>query len=581
MLRFPRALWIALALAILLPLPSLFAELYTDDQMMVLRLEGTVPSPVPGPFHLYTFADGSAEQRAQLHGGGTFPWWTLPELRLSFFRPLSSGLLALDHALAGRDPLLYHVHSMAWYAAAVLAAALLFRRLLPERTAAAAALMFTIAPAHWMAAGWPSSRHVAIVGALGFGALALHLRARERGDRRAAAGALACAAIALLAGEAALGVFAYVFAYELLGRDEPLARRARAFAPWVALALVYAIAYKALHFGAYGSGGYLDPIAEASTFLPALPVRLAVFAEAALIGVPAEVSALDPRAARVLAALGVLALLAFSLLLRRALRRIAPEHARTLRWLLVGAALALLPGAAGIPGDRVLFLPNLGIVAALATVLLHAGRAPEERALAAAPARAGVALFGLLHVVLAAPVFLFGVLHLTITSRTAMDVLARADLPRREGTRVLGIGLSDPLVGMYLASGLQLAFDPPPATVDLLSMAGHDHRVRRVDARTLEIAVDGRLLDGAFENVVRARRHPLRAGDVVPLGAWSVRVLADDAGQPTRFAVTFDRDLDDPSLAFLHWKDGGLRAVALPPIGGEVLLRHEPGPMGM
>jgi hypothetical protein len=29
------------------------------------------------------------------------PWWTSPELKLAFFRPLASALVALDYALFG------------------------------------------------------------------------------------------------------------------------------------------------------------------------------------------------------------------------------------------------------------------------------------------------------------------------------------------------------------------------------------------------------------------------------------------------------------------------------------------------
>src|SRR4051812_49002678 len=151
---------------------------------MVLTIEGIAPAPVPGPFHLYSFMTGAPGERDWLVLQSALPWWSVDGLRLSFFRPLSSVLLVLDHTLAGRHPLLYHLHSMVWYVLAVLAAARLFRRLLPEREATWAALLFAVSPAHWMLAAWPSARHVAISGALVIIALLLHLEAREQGDGR-------------------------------------------------------------------------------------------------------------------------------------------------------------------------------------------------------------------------------------------------------------------------------------------------------------------------------------------------------------------------------------------------------------
>ncbi len=588
MLRFPLALWLAAALAVTLSLPSLFADFYCDDQGMVLRLEGLAPGKAPGPFRLYTFMSGDPGERAAFVDHGPLPWWTSDGLRLSFFRPLSSALFALDHAIAGRHPLLYHLHSIAWYVAAVIAAGLFFRRLLPEREAALATLLFAASPAHWMLAAWPSARHVAISGTFSIAAIALHVRSRE--DARPGLSrfaALACAALGLAAGETALGAFAYVAAYEAFGRTERARSRLRALAPWAALLVVYAVRYKTLGFGVHGSGAYVDPIGQPGAYLALLPVRLAVFAEAALVGAPSEVTAFAPRATPILAVLGVLAVLALAALLRRALRTAPPESKRTLAWVLTGAVLATLPGAAGIPGDRILFLPNLGVFAALSLVLLRAGGATRGRAAPAGPplpVRLGVGLLALLHVVLAPILFGASGAQLASSSHAALTLASKAEIPARAGINVVGIGLSDPLVGMYLSSSLWIAPrpQPRPRAVNLLSMSSHDHRVTRTGDRTLEVAiVGGTMLEDAFENVVRSRDEPLRTGDVVPLGEWTVRILDDVGGRPTRFSVAFDRSVDDPSIALVVWQDGQLRALPPPAVGSAVFVKHQTGPMGI
>jgi hypothetical protein len=575
---------LAALLAVVFSLPSVVADFYCDDQIMVLRLEGTAPSPVPGPFSLYTFASGAADQRARFVEHGGFPWWTSDGLRLAFFRPLSSALFALDHALAGRHPLPYHLHSLAWYVLAVIAAALLFRRLLPEREAMIAALLFAVAPAHWMLAAWPSARHVAVSGAFGLASIGLYPRARDRDGARPSPAALACAAASLAGGETGLGIFAYVLAHEVFGRREPLAVRLRALAPWGALFAAYAAIYRALGCGVAGSAAYVDPIASPRAYLSALPARLAVFADAALLGLPSEISAIEPRAVPLLAALGVAASVALAALLRRALRQLDEEHRRTVRWLLAGAVLAVLPGVAGIPGDRVLFMSNLGVTAALAVVLVHAGRRGSASWLALLPARAGVALFGVLHVVAFPLLFAYGGAQLAWTSHAALAAASTAEIPVRPGVRLYGIGLSDPLVGMYLGPALWIAPrpEPRPREVHLLTMSPHRHRIARTDDRTLTIAVEGgTLLEGAFETVVRSGAEPLHAGDVVPYGAATVRIVADEGGRPTRIAVTFDRPLDDPSIVLVAWQRGALRTIPPPAPGAEVVLSHEVGPMGI
>ncbi|WP_394834803.1 hypothetical protein LVJ94_50735 [Pendulispora rubella] len=585
LLVFPRALWLACLLAVALALPSVSAGFYFDDQLAVLRLEGIAPDPAPGPWQLYTFATGEPGQRQLIVDRGPLPWWTHDELRLSFFRPLSSALLAFDHAIAGRHPLPYHLHAIAWYVAAVIASAMLLRRLLPEREAALATLLFAMSPGHWMLAAWPSARHVAVSGVFALMAIGAHLRARTRAQPLSL-GALACTVLALAAGETGLGVFAYVAAYEVIGRREAIALRLQALVPWGTLFLAYATLYKALGFGARASGAYLDPIGQPAEYLALLPSRLAVYTEAALVGVPSVLSAIMPKSTPILAALGAAAAIALALLFRRAWLTLAPELRRTLAWLLTGAALAVLPGAAGFPGDRVLFLTNIGVTSALAIVLLHAGarvdRATPVWRLPAA--RTGIGLFGLLHIVVAPLLFAASAKKLASVSHTAMDVAARAEIPARDGVNVVGIGMSDPILSMYLASELWLAPrpEPRPRVVRPLSGAPCDHIVKRTDDRTLEITlVKGTLFDDLFTSFVRPNDAPLRAGHVVSLGTWIVRIVDDDAGRPTRFAVTFDRSVDDPSLAFVVWHDGALRAFTAPPVGHEVTVKHEAGPMGI
>jgi len=59
---------------------------------------------------------------------GVFGWWTAPDFRMSFWRPLSSLTHVLDHVLWPRSFILAHVHSMAWFVALLVAVAMLYRR---------------------------------------------------------------------------------------------------------------------------------------------------------------------------------------------------------------------------------------------------------------------------------------------------------------------------------------------------------------------------------------------------------------------------------------------------------------------
>ncbi|MEI9936157.1 MAG: hypothetical protein WDO69_02925 [Pseudomonadota bacterium] len=61
------------------------------------------------------------------------------------------------------------------------------------------------------------------------------------------------------------------------------------------------------------------------------------------------------------------------------------------------------------------------------------------------------------------------------------------------------------------------------ASWQLLSMPARDHVLKRTGERSLEM----------------------------PLADWTVQILEESAGRPTRFSVSFDRSVDDPSISVL------------------------------
>lgn len=569
MLRFPRAMWIAVALAIALTAPSLFATLYCDDLLFVTRLDGTFPSPKPGPFSLYELALGGPENRTPF-------WWTHPELHLKFLRPLASGLFALDHALWNRTAWPYHVHSLAWFGASVALASALYRRLLGPREGAFASILFALAPTHALAAAWPSARHVAIAGAFSFAALLLHLRARERG--RFPFASVVLVALAMATGEVSLGVLAYVFAYEAFGREEGIGARVKAFAPYAVLAAAYVVVYRLGNYGAHHSGNYADPMSDPAAFVGNLPAHIGPLMTSTFLGIPADASVAFPALVVPTLLVGTVLTLVFAWLLRGAVGHVDAAVQRTMRWLVIGAILACAPGMAGIVGDRAIFLPSLGFAAAMSLALLHGARAVDGKR--SMVARGLVLLFGLLQCVLA-PLGLFvQTASFAKSSRAAEKVIASSEIPRTPGTHVFGVGIGDPLIGMYLGPGLAVARGSA-LRVDLLSVSFHDHAIRRLGERVIEVEVlDGALLEHGFETVVRPKSAPLERGDFIENDGFRIQIQDATGGRVKRFAVTFDRSVDDPQIALIVWKDGALRRVAAPEIGDTLTIRHEVGPVG-
>jgi hypothetical protein len=106
-----------------------------------------------------------------------------------------------------------------------------------------------------------------------------------------------------------------------------------------------------------------------------------------------------------------------------------------------------------------------------------------------------------------------------------------------------------------------------------LSIAPFDHRLTRTGERAGELELEG----GEF---FRAEEQPLVVGQQVALDGMTVTVLDANGPRPTRVGFVADVPLEDPSLLFLVWKDGGLRRTPLPPVGQSLVLRAETGLWG-
>jgi hypothetical protein len=587
--------WSLPLLGLLLALPSLRARFFADDYVQIARLEGW--SVFGGSrLDLYNFVPRDPAQLADLHHEGVVPWFTAPDLRLAFFRPLSSALMWLDHTLWGRSPLPYHVHTLLWYAALLVLAAVLLRRVLPPALATLALVLFCLDESHAMAASWVAARNASVACVLVLAGLLAHIRWRE--DRWLPGAALAPLAVALglAASEMALGALMYLIAWELVRR-----RRGwlRALAPTGALLLLYVLVYRLTGSGAHGSGGYLDPTGDPAGLLQALPGRVLLLLGSLVGGTPIDVLNVEPSLRVALMAAGAGFGLVVALWLPGAMHRLEPEEATTVRWLGLGALGALLVGAPALLGERVLLAASLGGAVVLAVLLRDGWRrwAARDRRLWAA---AGLLALGLPNLVLG-PILL--------PAKTAMITgfcsnyrrLAReAEISAPVPARVVVLAMEDLLaIHLPLIRALELGLDAarmqqlravveqgPPATdvlprpdrlgyrrTTVLSLATTTHRVKQTAPDTLELWTPaGTLFDGPWVQSIRTPSQRLARGSVIQLRDFSVTVLEDHQGRPTRAAFRFDRPLEDPSLVLLAVVDGRLQRFTLPAVGQEVAL---------
>lgn len=160
-----------LVVGLLLCLPYLGAGLQMDDH----GLRFMASAHLSPPWAYFDFSVGGSFGRDRGLELGYFPWWSQPDVRMAFFRPISSLSHAVDFALFPGAPALMHLHNLAWYAALLAAAVACYRRLLGRSGAAMlAALLFAVDDAHGEAASWIAGRNMLIAGTCGLLVLLLH-----------------------------------------------------------------------------------------------------------------------------------------------------------------------------------------------------------------------------------------------------------------------------------------------------------------------------------------------------------------------------------------------------------------------
>ena len=576
--RWPLAL---AALAVVLSLPALGGGINMDDYVLRAKMQGFLPIR-PGStmeLELFRFMPGPDAENRQIIQAGHAPWWADPQLKLSFFRPLSSATHVLDNALWPDVLPLQHAHNLVWLFVGVVVVALLYRRVCGSPAAAGlAGLMFAIEDGHYIPVAWLSNRNALMALVLGIAAVVLHCQWRAAGTRSIWRLLLALAALAagLLCAEVALGAVGYLAAYQLTlerdsaGRARPLLMRLLPLWPHLLLVLIWGLVYTTLGYGARGSGMYVDPVREPLLFLQAMAERIPILMLGQWFHGPIDLWIFMQRGDHLaMTAGGAVGMLVLGFLFAPLLRKEAEA-----RFWALGMLFALVPVCGTFPMDRVLLLPGIGAFGLLACQVRSMGwlgvRADKIASRPAARASRRWIVGGLLvvHAVLAAPLLPCRVLTFRHLS-DRMDADARslaADAHTPQQTYVFLQAMETAYVYTPLvrwASGL-----PVPRRTATLSQLLPALTVSRPDRHSLVVRPEGGYFVYPGETLFRGSHRSFSPGQVVSTLDMDARVLeVTTDGRPDRVAFRFRVPLEHPSLRWFFIKDGHVQPFALPAVG--------------
>lgn len=571
-------LWPAWLAAVLLALPALGVGAFSDDFVRHLLLEERIPGFAHDWTELYDFTRGEAI--SGLIARGYVPWQAHPELSMRFFRPLSSLVVALDHAVFGRAEVPGVLLNIAWFLAMFWLVTALHKRLLPSGPRRLAALIYALASAHAMNLAWVSTRHLMIGAVFTFLAVYLHLLGRQGAPTQVRwwyrPASLVALVLGMLSSESFLGGTVFIGCYELFERTEAWRTRLAQVAPTLVLSTLYLLGYGLFGYGPRHSGLYISPFADLSAFLLAVLERWPV-----LLG---ELGGAFPSALWVTLREARPALVAFGVVvvaLIAALSITAPfdeAERRRLRFLASAAALSCLPMVGGVINGRMLVIPMLGSSAVVAWCI-HRQWRREQHGARRWLVKLGAGALAVLHLGLAPLV------HLGMTK--TMSDLAKGqrrlaetfdDRACKDGDVALLLTASDP--SLSLSGGASLAYFRPELALrvhemHVLSLAPHPLRVTREASTTLLLEVlDLPRRSNAFEHLFND--EPIEAGYRVTYGKLGAEVLSAAAGLPIRVRFRIPE-----RSCLLMLKGGRLESTRPPAVGEQLSVRYEPGLFGL
>ena len=586
--------------------PTLRDGLFADDFVAMAILDGKFAAPRRG-LDLFNFADGTAQDVHALRRLGSLPWWAPEDYRISFMRPLSSALWRVDRTLFGDHYGAYHAHSLSIFLLLVVGTSFMYRRMFSPSVALVATCLFAIDDSFRFPVIWLSNRGGIYAFAFGLLALYSHLQVREAGRTRYALLTAAAASISLLFGEWGLPALAYIAAYELVAVEARPIKRMLALLPALVPCVSFIVARAALHYGARGSGAYVDPGAEPARFLLSVLHRVPVFFADMLWSVPSEWWDHDPPwRAQLLSAwfvppsiwvrlpgwhfvhftLGLAAFGALALGWRMCRPGLSSAELKNARFLLLGSVGALLPVVGSFPSTRLTIVAFWGLAPMIALMLREFAR--RLRALRLELSARFVTRFA----ALAAAVGL--VVHLQVFEPLRGSVQGQVDGFATTSQWVFAADLDPARVAdqqVFLLAGSEFtstfffsyiwanAGKPLPRTYYPLTACPCAHFLQRTAPNELVMrALGGAYLASGDENMFHSPRRSMYEGETVELEGLRIRAEEVVDGTPRSLRLTFARPLEDPSYVFLTAAPFGLVRTPLPAVGQETLLKRAAEP---
>lgn len=587
-------------IALLLTIPSLRTGIFVDDYyhrlVMLDLLSAAESSKDASLFGLFSFLDGNVERTQLLIEQGVLPWWTLSEVKYTFFRPLSELSIYLDYRLWPASFELMHAQSSFWFAVLAVTCAAFFSFISSDqKLVLLASLFFVLDGTHGLSIAWLAARNALLAAAFGMLSVycvAHYVRAASLTSSfsfsllSASARVYFFAALifllaSLAAGEIGLSSCAFIVAYVFFLGEGDLKKRIQIVLPFVLLALLWLGLRSYLDFGAYGTGAYQDPFHDPLGFLSNFLENINLIYFALWSGIPVELLSFLSLGNDVEKALVFLLFNGFLLLL------FFPFWIKNKRahFYLAAMLLASVPVSAGEIQSRVLIFVSIPALAFCAECLIGFW---ISRKTFVQEQSYGKVVNGLWLTLL----YLFSSLCLLAHLLLAPVILLKSQTLLAE---MVGPTLNEPVKSFqeseHFEEKVLILVDPPLATAMgyfpimrkvagessprkmlLLSSGLHGLTITRVDEYSLELEPEGGFFVEPMDKVLRSDKFLFQLGERIELSEVSITILElNENNYPQKVLFRFKERLESDGYDLRCWQalenSGELRSCVLPAPG--------------
>ncbi len=594
-----RMSWIAAAIGVVLTLPGLWLGWQTDDHLhrATLTDEFPVMADARRPFwDMFAFVkEGTLEDGAVIDRG-ELPWWTPPNYKIAFFRPVAGITHWIDYKLWPQSPWIMHAQSIGWYGLTVFVAALLFRRLsITPIAAGLAALIYAISDGHGLPAVWLANRNATVAACFGICSILAYDWWRRGGSRAGAVLAPLALLAAVLANEGAVAAGAYLLAYAIFIDPDRTWKRFGALLPCVVIGVAWWLAYRANGYGVVGSGVYVDPANDPLGFVSAFIRRAPILIFGLFCVPPSDLHIMLSEAAYRIFWIAGLCLIVFGA------TQLAPhlKSNKTLRFGLMGMLLSILPPCATFASDRLLMFAGLGAAIIIGQLIASALNSTVAKSATQTSRIVGGGLI-VIHLIFA-PIGLLMAAH-NVRNFGETSNVAGLSLPHDEKVKDQRMmAVSAPSGFLFAFAKIYAATQHRTVSNKTLSLGSgvFEVQVERPDEQTLLIKqaggwlahpgcspaddfawFGGHYLFQTFDVLFRDSQ-PFEVGQRIELSDCTIELveLTPDA-RPARVRFEFKKRLEDESYRWVYWKVDRFAEFDLPAVGGSVTLPAPRPPIG-